>query len=89
MRNDESALTLVRTHNEIEVSEMPQQLPADVARCPGDGCDLADQCARAVSPPHDRQVYMMPTSVGENCEHFWSVFSASRADVDAAEEIDW
>jgi len=36
-----------------------RKLPADVARCRGNGCTKRESCLRAMSPPHgERQVWI-------------------------------
>ena len=37
-----------------------RQLPPDYARCREQTCPLRETCVRYLSPPHERQVYLVP-----------------------------
>jgi len=50
---------------------------ADISKCPGEcngiACSVRERCRRYVVQPSERQSWILPESMGEDCEYFWPV----------------
>lgn len=45
----------------------------DIAMCKRGECPLFDRCYRAQAQPSDRQSWIVPKLVGDQCEYFWPI----------------
>lgn len=47
---------------------------SDISKCSGNGCDLREECYRFTAPASQRQSFIVPPAVGEECTYRLPVF---------------